>query len=235
MKPPSPPYRGPAANHGGHGNKPVHRLVIHGTVTPCAPGWAEKVARMFRTTTRPASCHYVIDPDTEVQVVWDSVIAYHAPPNSHSLGFELCDTVTGPASRWRDRNHRAMLRRAAPLVAQAALAYDVPIRRVGGRKLRAGARGICGHSDVRDAWGQTTHWDPGPSFPWRTFMRLVRDAAADLEAPHRKPRNTRVRRARVHLAEGLDLLDAAVKGGRTGWVRKARNSIRTAMKGLPNE
>ena len=176
---PAPPYVGPAARHGGSDNKPINRIVIHCTVSPCVPGGARNVARMFRTTTRAASAHYVVDPGETVQVVYDSVVAYHAPPNQHALGVELCDMQGGPGSRWQDDNHEAMLKRAAPLVAALCLAYDVPIDKIGPSELRAGKRGICGHIDVSHAWGQTSHIDPEatPGFPWASFMDQIRAAA----------------------------------------------------------
>jgi len=39
--------------------------------------------------------------------------------------------------------------------------------------LKAGRRGVCGHTDVTDAWHQSDHDDPGPWFPWDKFMAVV--------------------------------------------------------------
>jgi len=175
---PSPPYVGPAKFHGTRSNKPLRRVVIHGTVSPCAPGGARSIAAYFRkTVTRPSSAHYVVDPGEVVQVVFDSWVAYHAPPNSGSIGVELCDPVAGSPARWKDANHVAMLARAAHLVAGLCLAYGIPLRKVGPAGLRIGRRGICGHVDVSNAWHQTTHTDPGAGFPWDQFMALVKEEA----------------------------------------------------------
>jgi N-acetyl-anhydromuramyl-L-alanine amidase AmpD len=179
--PPAPPYVGPAHFMGGTGNKPINRVVVHCTVSPCQPGGARNIAAYFRGTTAGGSAHYVVDPTESVQCVFDSYIAYHAPPNSHSLGVELCDPMTGPDTRWADANHQSMLKRTAVLVAQLCLAYGVPITRLSVSELQAGKRGICGHVDVSQAWKQSTHWDPGPGFPWDQFMTYVRAAAADLQ------------------------------------------------------
>ena len=131
------------------------------------------------TPTRAASAHYVVDPGETVQVVYDSVVAYHAPPNQHALGIELCDMQSGPGDRWSDANHKAMLVRAANLVAGLCRAYGVPIDKIGPADLKAGKRGICGHIDVSHAWGQTSHVDPEatPGFPWASFMDQIRAAA----------------------------------------------------------
>lgn len=81
FRPPSPPYVGPAKFQGDATNKPINRIVIHSTVSPTVPGGARAVASYFRTgVTRPSSAHYVVDPSEVVQVVYDSVVAYHAPP-----------------------------------------------------------------------------------------------------------------------------------------------------------
>lgn len=186
FKPPSPPYLGPAAHDSGLGNKPIQRIVIHATVSPCVPGQARRTAEWFRNPASSGSAHYVVDPAEVVQVVLDGRIAWHAPPNPHSIGVELCDALLSEpwdrshADRWGDRDHARMLRRAARLVARLALAYDVPIERLSPIDLRAGRRGICGHVDVSKAFEQSTHWDPGPSFPWADFLRRVEKRAAKI-------------------------------------------------------
>lgn len=178
---PAPPYVGPAANHGAADNKPIRRIVIHSTVSPCVPGGAHNVARYFRTTTRDASAHYVVDPTTTLQVVYDSVVAYHAPPNQHSLGVELCDIPSQDLSRWDGANHRLMLERAAELVAELCLAYQVPPYFRNAHQLRGGEAGVTTHAEVSLAWAQSSHWDPG-AWPRRQFMRRVRAIRRELQA-----------------------------------------------------
>lgn len=184
---PSPPYVGPPARWSGGSNKPINRVVIHSTVSPCQPGGARDIAAYFRSAAARGSAHYVVDPAEVVQVGFDSLICWHAPPNAHSIGVEMCDFpatgITG-MRRWDDANHQAMLTRTAHLVAQLCLAYDVPIHRRYAIGLRLGRRGITGHVSVGRAFHQTTHWDPG-AFPWRKFMRLVRTAAAAIERNHK--------------------------------------------------
>lgn len=179
IRPPSPIYLGPAAHDSGPGNKPIRRIVIHCTVSPCVEGQARRTAAWFRDPDSRGSAHYVVDPGEVVQVVFDSVIAWHAPPNPHSIGVELCDALVSPEwdrahrDRWQDANHVRMLRRASRLTARLALAYGVPIRRLTVDDLKAGREGICGHVDVSRAFGQSSHWDPGAMFPWRDFMQRV--------------------------------------------------------------
>ena len=148
--------------------------MLHSTVSPCVPGGAEDVARYFRSADAGGSAHYVVDPSTVVQVVYDSTTAYHAPPNQHSIGIEMCDMPSATtAARWDDANHRLMLNRVALLTAQLCLAYGVPVAYRSARGLKRGQHGVTTHHQVSVAFGQSTHWDPG-KWPRRRFMRKVR-------------------------------------------------------------
>lgn len=176
--PPSPPYLGPAAHTTPGHNKPIRRIVIHATVSACEEGMARRIAAYFRSPSAGGSAHYVVDPGEVVQVVYDDVIAWHAPPNQNSIGNELCYRPTRvPVGFWKLPRARRMLDRAARLTAQQCLAFNVPTVRITAAQVKAGGHGVCGHVDVSQAFGQSTHWDPGV-FPWRRFMRRVRYWAA---------------------------------------------------------
>lgn len=163
-----------AAHHGGAVNLPVTRIVIHATVSPCRRGQARATAAYFQTTTRSASAHYVVDPGEIVQCLSEATIGYHAPPNAHSIGVELCDPQAGDPARWADPEHTAMLTRAADLVRTLTAKHRLPVVRLTPADLLAGKSGICGHVDVTNAWHQTTHVDPGIAFPWDRFLAMVR-------------------------------------------------------------
>lgn len=199
IRPPAPPYTGPPYRHSGNGNKPINRLVVHSTVSPCEPGGARRISAYFRSSSAGGSAQYVIDPAEAVQSAYDSVVCWHAPPNPNSLGYEMCD-IPGPVPgdrpgtarwkslrrswRWIRPNQRRMLDRTARLVAHSALAYDVPLVFLGPAALRRGARGITTHANVSKAWGQSTHWDPG-WWPRRRFMRLVKRHARQIKEQSR--------------------------------------------------
>lgn len=168
-----------AAHHGGSQSS-VNRIVIHATVSPCVRGGAKSVANYFATTTRAASAHYVVDPGVVVQCLTERTIGYHAPPNTGSIGIELCDPQTGAASRWQDANHQAMLEVAARLTKQVAQRWSVPLVKLSAADLKAGKRGVCGHVDVSNAFGLTDHSDPGTGFPWAQFMDLVKGEDDDM-------------------------------------------------------
>lgn len=222
-KAPAPRYIGPANMNGGPGNKPIDRIVIHCTVSSCCDS-AESIAGYFKQTTKYASAHYVVDAKHTIQSLYDSYIGYHAPPNQHAIGIEMCCTLANQGKgHWRREDHKAMLARTARLTAELCLAYDLPARKVGAAGLRAGKRGITGHVDVSAAFKQSSHWDPGPYFPWRYFIRLVKREIAAIKAeqkakakpvktakpkPPAKPKrkNTNVRKAVDLFDQALDLL-----------------------------
>ena len=172
-----------ARKHSG-AQKRIDRIVIHCTVSPTGRGWARKIANYFQSPSAGGSAHYVVDAGEIVQCLPDDVIAWHAPPNSGSIGIELCDWQKGKASRWQDDEHQSMLRLAAPLVRRLAEKYDVPLVWISPAGLKAGHRGICGHVDVSRAWGQTDHGDPnmGGLFPKIQFMNMIGDAGDELSA-----------------------------------------------------
>lgn len=207
IPPPSPPYVGPSphimfsdvARRHPMVNTPK-LIVVHGTVTPCVSGERYAVARDFcNPESRPASAHYVVDPGGVVQVVHDHLVADHCGLNPDSLGIE--HTIELPseawdkahAGRWKDDAHQAVLRKGANLTARLCLAYGIPTRRVTADQLEAwvaGGRrhplGICGHDTVTAAFpALSSHWDPGPAFPWDDYMAHVhRHAAYVLKRHH---------------------------------------------------
>jgi hypothetical protein len=66
-----------------------------------------------------------------------------------------------------------MMKLAARWVAIKCLKHKIPPRKLTVAQVKAGEKGICGHVDVSEAFGQSTHWDPGPYFPWTQFMSYV--------------------------------------------------------------
>jgi N-acetyl-anhydromuramyl-L-alanine amidase AmpD len=162
------------------GNLPVRRIVIHDEEHPFDDQSAEAVARMFKTSDRKASAHYIVDADSTIRCVNDNDVAYHAPPNKGSIGIERDGFATFTRAQWlSDYGTKAGLRQAQ-LVAELCVEHDVPPVRLSVADLLAGRRGICGHVDVTHAWHETTHTDPGPQFPWPEFMACVVDAYARL-------------------------------------------------------
>jgi hypothetical protein len=167
------PYVGPVAHDSGNGNLPINRIVVHCTAGADAKG-ARGTARYFQMESATGSAHAITDPNELVISAYDNVVCWHAPPNPHTLGIEICCSQDNQGKgHWDLPSHQAMLKRAAKWVAEKAKLYNVPIVRLNPDALKDGKRGICGHVDVSLAFHQSTHEDPGPYFPWATFMALV--------------------------------------------------------------
>lgn len=230
--PPSPLYLGPPSKSSDGDNKPITRIVLHGTTSPTVEGGARNIAGYFRSDAADGSAHYVIDPAEVVQSAFDSVICWHAPPNPGSIGEEMCDRVGDarnrplPLSRWSNKPHAAMLKLTARNTAELCLAYGVPARMIGPRGLRAGKRGICEHSDVSLAFKQTSHWDLG-AFPRRRFVRMVRREIEAIKAAATVPaKSNRITKARDLIDAALDLANSRKQ------IRRARR-LQAALDALP--
>lgn len=126
------------------------------------------------------------DADSIVQSVHEHDVAWHAgPANGWSIGVELAGYARQDPAGWADPYSRAMLDRAAALVADVCVRYGIPIRRLEAADLARGERrGIFGHVDV--TMGLTNgrgHFDPGAHFPWDGFLQQVAAYAAQAPAP----------------------------------------------------
>jgi N-acetyl-anhydromuramyl-L-alanine amidase AmpD len=158
----------------GKTQKEVRRIVLHGTVSPTVRGQAMRTAQYFANVTRPSSAHYAVDPFEIWQCLPDNLTAYHDGTNVNSIGVEMCDMVDGHDNRWGDQLHQNMIKLTSVLVRELCAKYSIPMVRLSVADVRGNLRGICGHSDMRDAFpGSTTHYDPGKAFPWEQFMAYV--------------------------------------------------------------
>ena len=155
------------------------RVVIHSTAPgtgfprASAAGTALGTARYFASAAAGGSAHYIVDVAGEQHCVPDDTIAYHAPPNERSLGIEICSEAFYTRDQWLSPQVWPAVVRAASRTAELCARFGIPKVRIGPAQLRAGARGLCGHIDISNAFGQTSHTDPGPNFPWNDFLAAV--------------------------------------------------------------
>lgn len=150
-------------------------IVIHDMEYPERPDGAEWCANFFAGRSAPeASAHYNVDNNSVVQSVHDEDIAWHAPPNSHSIGIEHAGYAAQSREQWLDAYSLAELRISAELVAGLCRKHRIPVRWLTPSDLRAGKRGITSHANVSRAFGMTNHHDPGPNFPVSWFLTKVR-------------------------------------------------------------
>lgn len=182
----------PAKYHGGKRGTPT-LIVIHTGETSESANSAEGMAAFFAAgPASQASTQLVCDNDSIVRCVPDDVVAYGASGgvNSYALHIELAGRAAQTAIEWADPYSRAVMANAARAVAAWARAYAIPTsRKLDGKTMAAETKagrqpvGICGHVDVTDmatilGHANRGHWDPGPGFPWVSFLALVADELA---------------------------------------------------------
>lgn len=160
-----------AAHDSGHRRAPIEVIVVHSTEGETAEG----AAGWFQNPASGGSAHKVVDERICYKTLPDDRVAWAAPGANHNgLHLEFAAFARWNRASWLRPRHRRMLRRGAWKAAGWAVRYSIPLRRLNVDDLRAGKRGITGHVQVSRAFHRSSHWDPGPNFPWRFFMRKVR-------------------------------------------------------------
>lgn len=168
--------------------KPIRLIVIHTMEVDETSGVAEAVARAFANPARKGSSHLCVDNDSAVRCVADADTAWCAPgANADGLQLELAGRAGQGDSGWTDAYSVALLENAAQLCADWVRAHGIPCRRLSIAELKAGQRGFIGHIDATNAYHQSTHWDPGPTFPWNAFLDRVAALAGQAPIEHTTP------------------------------------------------
>jgi hypothetical protein len=139
-------------------------------------------------TTFRSLGNFLANPSAEVSyhVGFDDTTAtsigeYVKPPgkswSAHSANSEgehgCCCVPSGAAQGWTRGDWLArprMLDACGAWLREEAGRYGVPLVKIDGGQIRAGASGVCGHKDCVDAGLGGSHTDPGPNFPWDVVL-----------------------------------------------------------------
>lgn len=157
----------------------IDLIGIHTMEAPEGPQTAENVANYFKTVK--ASAHWCADNNSRVRVVLDKDMAWTLPgANTRSLNIELAGYARQTPEDWADQYSLDMLEIAAVCCAEWVIVYNIPIRRLTDAEIANGSKGFVGHVDVNRVYSKSTHWDPGPSFPWGYFLSRVHAKVAEL-------------------------------------------------------
>lgn len=168
--------------------KPIRLVVLHSTESLEVSDGAENVAAYLARPSTRASAHVITDNDSSVRGVPDADTAWAAPgANADGLQLEMVGKAGQTSAQWDDAYSRAVLERSAQQVAEWCRTHGIPARALTVAQVRDGkTEGICTHDDVSKAFGRSSHWDPGPSFPKAVFVARVNEllgGAAPAPAP----------------------------------------------------
>ena len=165
---------------------PISLIAIHTMEAPEAAQTAENVANYFKRVD--ASAHWCVDNDSRVRVVKDEDTAWTLPgANSRSLNIEIAGYAKQDADDWADEYSIDALEIAAVCAAEWCDKYQIPIRKLTDDQIRSGAKGFVGHVDANRVYKQSSHWDPGPGFPWAYFLGRVSHYVEKREPSDPKP------------------------------------------------
>jgi hypothetical protein len=134
----------------------VKAVVLHVT-----NGTLVSAVTWFQRPGAQTSAHYVVRASDGliVQMVDERDVAFHdACFNDESIGVEH-EGMTGDGARWFTE---AMYRSSARLVRDIARRHRLPLDRVH----------VLGHDEAPDC---SEHDDPGPSWDWDLYQRLLRE------------------------------------------------------------
>lgn len=161
------PFIGPPKGYGNYKTTKMY-VAIHDTANT-ASDTAE--AGYAKRRTDSVSSNYYCDKDSLTQSLRTEYVAWHAGStwgNEKAIAYELTGLNQWTESQWR-RNIR--WDKLARQVARDCNKWKIPIRtltveQMKGRKLK----GIVTHNQMRQAWGGTTHTDPGSNFPMKLLI-----------------------------------------------------------------
>jgi hypothetical protein len=178
----------PAYHHEGERRQAsIRYIVLHST----EGGTAESVAKYFMTPQSGGSANIVVDDFACYRCLADTIIPWGAPPlNTHGFHIEQAGYAAWSRARWL--LHRGTIRRAAYKAAQRCRWYKIPARILTAAELERDFGkdfiqhdgtaifqpgplhgGIVTHRVIDDAFHDSTHTDPGPSYPLDVFMKYL--------------------------------------------------------------
>lgn len=162
------------------GIRSVRGIVLHTTQSHERPnGWWGPIA-WFQNRQSEVSAHLVVEQFKLIQCVELNDVAWHAGSvNGWTYGVELCGRADQTADQWNDDYSLGVLMTGARAVAWLAAHADIPLERLsdeGIRKKGLPRGGVFGHVDANRALGvKKGHQDPGPNFPFETFLQMCRE------------------------------------------------------------
>jgi N-acetyl-anhydromuramyl-L-alanine amidase AmpD len=164
-------------------------IAIHNTSNDAS---ARSEAAYATRRTDGVSSHLYCDNVEVIQSLDTDARAGHAGSsagNENAVAVEITGLNTWTRNDWLGDVAWARLGAA---LAQVVKRYGIAVRRATVAEMRANpkVRAFYSHDDMRQAWGGTTHTDPGPGFPWDRLFGAVNAALNLGDIVSTEPDNT---------------------------------------------
>lgn len=169
-----------------YGTSTKYGIAIHNTSNDASDaGEASYASRR----TDGVSSHFYADHDSVTQSLDTRDVAGHAGSTNGNT-YAIAVEITGANGWTRDRWLRSVAWDQLGAVLAQVIRHHWPdgsfqVRRATVEQMRTNPRvkALYGHNDMRQAWGGTTHTDPGPSFPWDRLTTAIKDALGGAPSP----------------------------------------------------
>lgn len=192
-------YSGPP-RHYGSTRTDKRYIAIHNTSNDAT---AEGEASYAKRREDSVSSHYYVDNDSLLQSLDTSLRAYHAGStigNSQAIAYEITGTNGKSRSWWLANVAWPLLARQ---IAIDCREHDIEPQLLTVAEIKAGSKtGIITHDQMRQAWGGTTHDDPGPNFPLDHLLALVQAEMEDDMTPDQSRKLDNVERILTTWSDG---------------------------------
>jgi N-acetyl-anhydromuramyl-L-alanine amidase AmpD len=164
-------------------------IAIHNTSNDAS---ARSEAAYATRRTDGVSSHLYCDNVEVIQSLDTDARAGHAGSsagNENAIAVEITGVNSWTRNDWLADVAWARLGAA---LAQVVKRYGIAVRRATVAEMRANpkVRAFYSHDDMRQAWGGTTHTDPGPGFPWDRLFGAVNAALSLGDIVSTEPDNT---------------------------------------------
>lgn len=154
---------------------PPTLITLHSTECRIVPTAAWRVAQWWHGSGSPkTSAHYTVDADEAWQSVAEADTAWAAGNRGNRLGIHVELVGYALKTDWSSGDGIRVLERARSLCRRISDRTGIPWVALDADGLRAGLSGITTHASVTEAWGESTHVDPGGKgdarWPWDAFL-----------------------------------------------------------------
>lgn len=151
-------------------------VTIHNTSNDAS---AAQEADYAKVRQDGVGAHYFIDAHEVLQSTNTDYCVGHVGStegNSRGISYEITGVNAWTREQWTANVAWGQL---AAVIARDCQHFGIPVRLLTIEQMRAfnaDAKGFVTHDMCRQAWGGTTHTDPGPGFPMDHLMALVSQA-----------------------------------------------------------